>query len=87
MFDSMKVQAPLKKKKKTYFHVKMNSKVLRPLLTSNIMNNFASIPVETELCHLSHLLGGAYHACKQPQYNLKLQKEEARERLLNFSIL
>lgn len=51
------------------------------------MNNFASIPVETELCHLSHLLGGAYHACKQPQYNLKLQKEEARERLLNFSIL
>lgn len=65
----------------------MNSKVLRSLLTSNTMNNFASIPVEIELCHLTHLLGGAYHAYKQPQYSLKLQKEEARERLFIFSIL
>lgn len=40
------------------------------VLTSNIMNNCASIPVEIELCHLTRLLGG-------PQYSLKLQKEEA----------
>lgn len=54
------------KVKDIYFHVKMSAEVL----TSNIMNNCASIPVEIELCHLTRLLGG-------PQYSLKLQKEEA----------
>lgn len=43
----------------------MNSKSAE-VLTSNIMNNCASFPVEIELCHLTRLLGGAcMHANNQ----------------------